>query len=132
MPVGIDRRRDKTVTLPTYKFGGLKRPAFALAVGILALAGCTSNEPHSEIVEQAQQAGAGDLANTSALSIEDWMRKHRDVAVKLNKMCARVREKAPASWGDSTEGKVCTSAGNAAMSTYKYRSDDRTFHSGTK
>jgi hypothetical protein len=120
------------MTIRTYKFGGLKQPAFALAVGILALAGCTSNEPRSEIAEQAQQAGAGDLANTSAVSIEDWMSKHREVAVKLNKMCAPVREKAPASWGDSTEGKVCTAAPNAAMSTYKYPSDDRTFHSGTK
>jgi hypothetical protein len=132
MPVGIDKRRDESVTIPTYKLGGLKWPALALAVGILALVGCTSNEPHGEIVEQAQRAGAGDLANTSALSIEDWMRKHRDVAVKLNKMCAPVRDKAPASWGDSTEGKVCTAARNATMSTYKYPSDDRSFHSGAK
>jgi hypothetical protein len=83
-------------------------------------------------MEQAQKAGAGDLASASASSTEDWMRKHRDVAVKLNKMCAPVRERASANWGDSTEGKVCTAARNAAMSAYKYPSDDRTFHSGTK
>jgi hypothetical protein len=106
------------------------RPAFAL--GILVLSGCTSNEPHSEIVQQARRAGAGDLENTSAFSVEDWMRKHRGVALKLYKMCAPVRDKAPASWGDSTEGKVCTAARNAAMSTYKYPSDDRIFCSGTK
>jgi hypothetical protein len=120
------------MTIPTYKSGGLKRPTFALAASILALAGCTSNEPRSEVVEQAQKAGAGDLASASAFSTEDWMRKHRDVAVKLYKMCAPVRDRAPASWGDSTEGKVCTAARNATMSTYKYPSDDRTFHSGTK
>ena len=120
------------MTIPTYKFGRLKRSAFALAAGIFALAGCTSNGPRGEIVEQAQKARAGDLASASASSTEDWMRKHRDVAVKLNKMCAPVREKASANWGDSTEGKVCTAARNAAMSTYKYPSDDRTFHSGTK
>jgi hypothetical protein len=60
------------------------------------------------------------------------MRKHRDVAVKLEGTCAPIREKASANWGDSTEGKVCIAARNAAMSTYKYSSDDRTFHSGTK
>jgi len=116
---------------PTDQFGRLKRPALALALGILALAGCAKESP-SGIVEEAQRAGAGDLTNTSAFSIEDWMRKHRDVAVKLNRMCAPIREKAPANWGDSTEGNVCTAARNAAMSTYRYSSDDRTFHSGKK
>lgn len=109
-----------------------KRLACVLVVGILALAGCCRNEPWSEIVGRAQQAGAGDLATASAFSIEDWMRQHKDVAVQLDAMCAPVRGKAPANWGDSTEGKVCTAARNAAMSTYKYPSDDRTFHSGAK
>jgi len=116
---------------PTDQFGRLKRPALALALGILALAGCAKESP-SEIVEEAQRAGAGDVTKISAFSIEDWMRKHQDVAVKLNSMCAPIREKAPANWGDSTEGNVCTAARNAAMSTYKYSSDDRTFHSGKK
>ena len=35
-------------------------------------------------MERAQQAGAGDLTNASAFPIEDWMRKHQDVAVQLN------------------------------------------------
>lgn len=115
-----------------YEFRRLKWPVFALAFGILALAGCTRKEPRSEIVERAQQAGAGDLTNASAFSIEDWMRKHKDVAVQLNGMCTPIREKAPANWGDSTEGKVCTAARNAAMSTYKYPSDDKRYHSGQK
>ena len=82
--------------IPMHKFGSVKRPALAVAVGILTLAGCSPKEPRSEIVEQARQAGAGDLASASAFSTEDWMRKHRDVAVKLNKMCAPVRDKVPA------------------------------------
>jgi hypothetical protein len=120
------------VTIQTCRLRSTKRLEFAVVVGFLALAGCTRIERRSEIVERAQQAGAGDLAGASAFSIEAWMRKHKDVAVQLDAMCAPIRGKAPANWGDSTEGKVCTAARNAAMSTYKYPSDDRTFHSGTK
>jgi len=43
-----------------------------------------------------------------------------------------VRERAPANWGDFTEAKVCTAARNAAVSTYKDPSDDKTYHSGQK
>src|SRR5262245_58943585 len=116
----------------TYEFRGSKWLTFALAVSMLALASCARKEPHSEIVDRAEQAGAGDLTNASAFSVEDWMRKHKDVAVQLSGMCTPVREKAPATWIDSTEGKVCTAARNAAMSTYKYPSDDKTYHSGQK
>ena len=115
-----------------YEFRRLRWSAFALTFGILALVGCARKESRSEIVKRAQQAGAGDLTNASAFSIEDWMRKHKDVAVQLNTMCAPVRERASANWGDSTEGKVCIAARNAAMSTYKYPSDDKTYHSGAK
>src|SRR3712207_7878387 len=54
-----------------------------------ALTGCTSKteEPVSPIVEKARAAGAGDLANASAPSMEEWLRKHRDLAVDLDKMC---------------------------------------------
>lgn len=116
----------------TYDFQRSKWLTFALVLGILGLAACTRNEPRSEIVERAQHAGAGDLAKAPAFSIEDWMRKHKDVAVQINTMCTPVREKAPANWGDTTEGKVCTAARNAAMSTYRYPSDDKTYHPGLK
>jgi hypothetical protein len=116
--------------IPRYQFRSSKRLTFALVFGVLVLAGCTRKDPRSEIVERAQQAGAGDVDSASAFSIEDWMRKHKDVAVQLNTMCAPIREKAQANWGDSTAGKVCIVARNAAMSTYKYPSDDKTFHSG--
>ena len=74
----------------TYEFRGSKWLTFALMFGILALPACTRKEPRSEIVERAQQAGAGDLTSASAFSIEDWLRKHKDVAVQLNPMCAPV------------------------------------------
>lgn len=118
--------------IPMYEFRGSKWLTFALAMGMLALASCAHKEPRSEIVERAEQAGAGDVTSASAFAVEDWMRKHKDVAVQLNAMCAPIREKAPANWGDSTEAKVCTAARNAAMSTYKYPSDDKTYHSGLK
>ncbi len=118
--------------IPTFEIKGSPWLTIALIFAVLELGGCTRKEPRSEIVERAEQAGAGDLANASAFSTEDWMRKHKDIAVQINTMCTPVREKAPANWGDSTEGKVCTAARNAAMSTYKYPSDDKTYHSGQK
>ncbi len=109
------------------------KEAIAVAVSFAFLFGCTPNpETHSAIVQRAEQAGAGDLAKASTPSIEDWLRKHRAVATDVNNMCAPVREKANANWAESTEGRVCVAAKNAVMSTYRYPSDDKEFHSGWK
>jgi hypothetical protein len=43
-----------------------------------------------------------------------------------------VREKADAQWGDTTEGKVCVAAHNAAMSTYRSPRDGKAYHGGNK
>ena len=106
---------------------------FVLIVALLLGVACTRNQPrHSDIVERVQQAGAGDVAAASALSLDDWMRKHRDLAVEVEKMCVPAREKADAQWGDTTEGKVCVAARNVAMSTYRSPRDGKAYHSGNK
>ncbi len=112
----------------------VRNRAYVSAAGLmmLSLLACTRSEPHSPIVDRAQQAGAGDLTAASEFSIEDWMRKHRDIAVDVDKMCAPARERANANWGDTTEGKVCVAARNAAMGTYRSPRDGKGYHGGDK
>lgn len=106
---------------------------FALVAALLSGAACMRDQPRSSaIVERVQQAGAGDVAAASPFSLDDWMRKHRDLAVEVEKMCVPVREKADARWGDTTEGKLCVAAHNAAMSTYRSPRDGKAYHGGNK
>ena len=79
-------------------------------------AACTQPEPHSEIVDKVERAGAGDLSSTPAPQIEDWLRKHGELAVQVDDMCKPVRDKADANWQSSREGRVCTAARSAAIS----------------
>ena len=83
-------------------------------------AGCTKPEPHSEIVATVEKAGSGDLSSTPDPQIEDWLRKHRDLAVQVDDMCKPVRDKGDANWATTTEGRVCTAARNASMFYRQY------------
>jgi hypothetical protein len=86
-------------------------------------AGCTKPNPpesHSEIVDTVERAGSGDLSSTPAPQIEDWLRKHRDLAVQVDDKCKAVRGRADANWPSTTEGRVCTAARNASMFYRQY------------
>jgi hypothetical protein len=111
--------------------------ATVILVTLLALTGCATKteEPAGPIVEKAKAAGAGDLVSASAPSMEEWLRKHRDLAVDLDKMCGRARQSGDAKWLDSTEGRLCTAARNAAMYAPKKplrKGDSQTFEPGWK
>jgi hypothetical protein len=111
--------------------------ALVILLPILGVVGCTpkTQEPSSAIVEKAKAAGAGDLANASLPSIEDWLRKHRDLAMDLDNMCKPTRQRGDAGWLDTTEGRVCTAAQNAAMYTTKKplkKGDGQKFEPGWK
>jgi hypothetical protein len=112
---------------------------FIAAVGalaaILGTVGCQRTEPPSAIVQKAQDAGAGDLSTASTDSIRQWLGQHRSVAGEIDKMCAPVRGNAPANWGDTTEGRLCTAARQLAFTTPPpggVKSDGRTFRPGTR
>ena len=90
-----------------------------VALWLMASA-CTKPEPHSEIVATVERAGAGDLSSTAGPQIEDWLRKHRDLAVQVDDKCKPVRDKADANWTATTEGRVCTAAKNASMYYRQY------------
>lgn len=77
-------------------------------------------EPRSEIVATVEKAGSGDLSSTTAPQVEDWLRKHRDLAVQVDDMCKPARDKADANWTAGTEGRVCTAARNASMFYRQY------------
>jgi hypothetical protein len=105
----------------------------ALMAASLSGVGCTRNHSRSSaIVERVQEAGAGDVAAASPFSLDDWMRKHREIAFEVEKMCVPVRETADAQWGDTPEGRVCVAAHNAAMSTYRSPRDGKAYHGGNK
>src|SRR5690242_18625034 len=99
-------------------------------VGVLALlmSACQKAEPRSAIVDKVRNAGAGDVAAAPESGVEEWLRAHADLAVEVNRMCAPVRQGANAEWGNTTEGKVCLAARNAAMSTYRSPRDGRGYH----
>ena len=102
---------------------------------ILGTVGCQRTEPPSAIVQKAQDAGAGDLTTASTDSIRHWLGQHRSVAGEIDKMCAPVRGSAPANWGDTTEGRLCTAARQLAFTTPPpggVKSDGRMFRPGPR
>ena len=86
----------------------------SLTVGIIS-GGCKKVEPPSPIVKKVQDAGAGDVANASRESIEQWFRQHRDVAKEIAQDCKRLKATKPADWGDTTEGRVCGAAASVSV-----------------
>jgi hypothetical protein len=98
--------------------------ALTLCSGLWLLGtACTQrspSEPKSEIVATVEKAGSGDLSTTPAPQIEDWLRKHRDLAVQVDDMCKPARDKAAANWPERTEGRVCTAARTASMFYRQY------------
>lgn len=90
---------------------------------LLLLGGCT-REPLSPIVQRVEAAGAGDLRTAAQPLIEDWFRKHSAFAVEVRDQCRPIREKAPASWSRTTEGRVCTAASVASVFNFKERKGD--------
>lgn len=96
------------------------------------LTGC-AREPRSPIVEKVEQAGSGDLSASTTQDMQQWLAKHRDLAVQVDDMCKPVREKATAQWGSSTEGRLCNAARQLAF--YRWspaQSDGRKFEPGLK
>jgi hypothetical protein len=81
-----------------------------ISVVAFAMCSCKKKESHSAIVQRVEAAGAGDLSSASFDSIEQWFLKHQDVAWQTKKECMPIRDKAPAGWAETTEGRVCRGA----------------------
>ena len=99
----------------------------------LTMIGCSIfKEQSSPIVQKAEACGSGDISRASFAAVQDWFGKHRDCAVKVDVMCAPVRQHEAAQWSDSTEGRVCAAARSIAQWTRKRSNDHETFQSGWK
>ena len=105
----------------------------SLVVMLVLFAGCSiRREPPSAIVRKAEACGAGDVRAASTAAAQEWFSRHRDCAVTIDAMCKPVRDKAPAQWFESTEGRLCRAARYVAQWVRKPSSDHSTFESGWK
>lgn len=100
---------------------------------LLTLSGCTAPEPPSPIVQKLEAAGAGDLKHASADSIQQWLGPRRELAIEIEGMCKAARPKAPANWGDTTEGRICSASAQLALFRYTPQTGDgKTYKSGNQ
>ena len=76
---------------------------------LLALGGCTREQP-SRTVKLAEDSGAGPLGNVSIIDMRVWLKDHEAIATRVDALCAPLRANAPASWPQTTEGRLCLAA----------------------
>jgi hypothetical protein len=106
---------------------------FGVMLGVYMMTGCTTPEPPSPIAQKLEAAGAGDLKNTSADAIQQWLGPRRNLAIDVEEMCKPARAKATAQWAETTEGRIC--AASSQLAFYRYtpqQGDGKTYKSGTR
>jgi len=86
-----------------------------VALLIPGFSGCGKHEAPSPIVQKVEASGSGPLVGVPEDGMEQWLRQHRDVARDVDKMCAPVRQRATADWGNTTEGRLCVAARQVAF-----------------
>lgn len=101
-------------------------------MGLTAATNCSRPEQPSPIVQKAEAAGAGNLSTASEASMAQWLAKNPGVARDIEGMCKPVRSSSSATWGDTTEGKLCKASGRIAFfAPSQTKGDDRKFGAGT-
>jgi hypothetical protein len=58
------------------------------------------------IVQQVEDAGAGDLSRADVAGLQLWLSQHADVARSIAPQC-REATKTDAAWKNSPEGRIC-------------------------
>jgi hypothetical protein len=97
----------------------LNRSYVALAI-LICLAGCKS-EPNPSIVQQrtivqqVEDAGAGDLSRADVAGLQIWLTKHSDVARNIASQCKEAM-KMDTAWQNSAEGRICIAEKDAGFS----------------
>ena len=92
---------------------------------LLALGGCRREQP-SRIVKLAEESGAGPLKNVSIVEMRVWLKDHPQVAMRVDALCAPLRANAPASWPQTTEGRLCLAARTIEAQRQRRRNPDST------
>ena len=70
---------------------------------------CCRRAEHSPIVRLFQDAGGGDVGNSSPDGIAQFLARHDGVRKQLTQLCTQKQLNASAAWSTSDEGKVCAS-----------------------
>ena len=97
----------------------MKASYVALAI-VICLAGCKS-EPQPAtvqqrtIVQQVEDAGAGDLSRADVAGLQIWLTKHSDVARSISSQCKEAM-KSDIAWKNSAEGRICIAEKDAGFS----------------
>jgi hypothetical protein len=97
----------------------VKASYVALAI-VICLAGCKS-EPQPAtvqqrtIVQQVEDAGAGDLSRADVAGLQIWLTKHSDVARSIASQCKEAM-KPDTAWKNSVEGRICIAEKDAGFS----------------
>jgi hypothetical protein len=97
----------------------VKRSYVTLAI-LICLAGCKSEPKPSTvqqrtIVQQVEDAGAGDLSRADVAGLQIWLTKHSDVARNIASQCKEAM-KADTAWKNSAEGRICIAEKDAGFS----------------
>jgi hypothetical protein len=112
----------------------MKRASMAVStlvfVFVVMFVGCKKAEPPSPIVKKLEDAGAGDLSNSSSDDIARWMSHHwddrKEVILEVKKDCLAIRDSMPVNWQETTEGRVCKAAYGASV-RIPLQTDDKKF-----
>jgi len=103
----------------------MKTRVFLTSLLLLTLCAC-SRERSSRVVQVAEQAGAGPLAEVSVVDMRVWLNGHPQVAVRVDALCAPLRANATAAWPQTTEGRLCAAARTSVGSMQVRRHPDNT------
>ena len=85
--------------------------SYAAFVIVIFLAGCKSDPKPATlqqrtIVQQVEDAGAGDLSRADVAGLQIWLTKHSDVARNIASQCKEAM-KTDTAWKNSEEGRIC-------------------------
>jgi hypothetical protein len=85
-----------------------------LCTSALFLCACEfQHEGVTPLVARVQTAGAGPLVNVSGQAMHLWFANHPNITASVARECNGIRGAAPASWAESTEGRMCQAASEA-------------------
>lgn len=84
-----------------------------------ACAPSPATRSNSDIIRQVEAAGSGPVEGASVQSLFTWFEQRTHLANQINRQCEQVKKTAPATWGDSAEGRVCEAASETALRHYE-------------
>jgi hypothetical protein len=89
----------------------MKKKFVMLCFAGVGVAGCHPTPPYSaqtsEIVQQVEAAGSGDVARLQVQELMLFFDTHARLAARLQPLCVAKKQTGDAAWAAGPEGKVC-------------------------